>query len=150
MSTSSLCKIQHELCMCFGARKTFPIGPVHSYHRRHNPCHASMMLPGTYWALVESILYSSWYLDAAHMDTDRHRLGESGVKKAGKGKEMGKSEKRMQLQMPLQYIFIHLHLESECNHLITLRENLCAARRSKMGSDTMLVSRYSFWNISKS
>lgn len=77
------------------------------------------------------------------MDTDRHRLGESGVEKAGKGKERGKSEKRMQLRMPPQFICIHLHLESECNHFITLRENLrtvCAARRTEMGSDTVLAS----------
>lgn len=43
------------------------------------------MLPGTYWALVESILYSSWYLDAAHMDTDKHRLGKSGESRWGRG-----------------------------------------------------------------
>lgn len=46
------------------------------------------MLPGTYWALVESILYSSWYLDAAHMDTDKHRLGKSG----GRGSRWGRGE----------------------------------------------------------
>lgn len=70
-STHSLCKIpsgQYYACAFFCARKTVPCA---SYHRRDNPCHARMMLPLTYWALVESILYSSWYLDAAHMDTDR-------------------------------------------------------------------------------
>lgn len=53
-----------------------------------------MMLPGTYWALVESILYSSWYLDAAHMDTDKHRLGESAAERAGRGKEKGKEQEK--------------------------------------------------------
>lgn len=70
--------------ICFSACKSVP---MYSYFSRHNPCHASMMLPGTYWALVESILYSSWYLDVAHMNTDRQRLGESGVEKEGKGRK---------------------------------------------------------------
>lgn len=63
------------------------ISSVYSYYCRHNPCHATMMLPGTYWALVESILYSSWYLGTAHMDTDRHRFSREWDWESRKGKK---------------------------------------------------------------
>lgn len=105
------------LHMCFGAHRNSPISPVYSYHCRHNPCHASMMLPGTYWALVESILYSSWYLDAAHMDTDRNMLRESGVEKIRRKKRKEKQE-RDAIQDAIT-ICIHLHHVAECNHFIT-------------------------------
>lgn len=76
------------LHMCFGACKK-----VQKFHAMQ-----TMMLPGTYWALVESILYSSWYLDAAHMDTDKHKLGKKRGQESRKGKERGKSKKRLPLQ----------------------------------------------------
>lgn len=108
-----------------------------------NPCHASMMLPGTYWALVESILYSSWYLDTVSMDTDRHRLGESGIKEAGKGRRGEGARKGCHSGCLSSFFFVffylhHLHLETVSNHFLTLGKNMntvCAARRTKMGSD---------------
>lgn len=110
------------------------------------PCHASMMLPGTYWALVESILYSSWYLDTVSMDTDRYRLGESGIKEAGKGRRGEGARKGCHSGCLCSFLFFffffklhHLHLETESNHFLTLGKNMntvCAARRTKMESDT--------------
>lgn len=84
------------------------------------PCHATMMLPGTYWALVESILYSSWYLDAAHMDTDKHRLGKSGAERAVGGRKRGKSRKKMRLRMHSAASWVRVKpfhkREEECDH----------------------------------
>lgn len=121
------------VCMCFDSR------PVYSYHCRHNPCHASMMLPGTYWALVESILYSSWYLDTAHMDTDRHRLGKSGVEKGGKGKNRGKARKGCHCNL-LAFTCISSHNATILLQLWGIFWPVCAVRRSKVGFDVMGIS----------
>ena len=64
--------------------------------------------------MVESILYSSWYLDAAHMDTDRHRLGGSVVEGTAKGsKRLNSKTRRMPVKIPLQFICILKPFEGE-------------------------------------
>lgn len=54
------------------------------------------------------------------MDTDRQRLGKSGVEKVEKGDNGGEESKK---RMPLLFTSIHLHPESECNHFATLRRH---------------------------
>lgn len=104
------------------------------------PCHATMMLPGTYWAFVESILYSSWNLDAAHVDTGNHRLGEDESRK-GK-KKTGKKQEKFATQDASANVFLpphSVHLELECSHFPMLKgraeDTLCSKK----------VQRFRWW-----
>lgn len=104
------------------------------------PCHATMMLPGTYWAFVESILYSSWNLDAAHVDTGNHRLGE-GESRKGK-KKTGKKQEKVATQDASANVFLpphSMHLELECSHFPMLKgraeDTLCSKK----------VQRFRWW-----
>lgn len=90
------------------------------------------MLPETYWALVESILYSSWYLGAAHMDTDRHELGESregGGRKEGEERQGIHSGCRWRLQLTC------IMSQHETEGAFEL--SLMAVQQKKVGSDTV-------------
>lgn len=104
------------------------------------PCHATMMLPGTYWAFVESILYSSWNLDAAHVDTGNHRLGEDESRK-GK-KKTGKKQEKVATRDASANVFLpphSAHLELECGHFPMLKgraeDTLCSKK----------VQRFRWW-----
>lgn len=112
---------------------------LHKKKAPNIPCHATMMLPGTYWALVESILYSSWYLDAAHMDTDKHRLGKTGKSRwgsGGGGEGEGRREKAGEKNDAARVVFACIAVQGEA---------ISQAQR-RIGEQTLLQRKDPKWD----